>query len=191
VTKGAVTGLHERMARTDDEIVQLVRSGDAEAYATLLDRHYPKCLRYGMRLLGNRQDAEEVVQDAFVRAYRYLPKYETRNRFEAWLFQILVNACRTRLKQQQLMAARFSSYDEHPDGEWGAEDAEPARQFELTQALNLLSEDDREALLLKYLDDRTYENMSEITGAGVSALKMRVKRARERLRSLLEGVYDA
>lgn len=179
------------MGRTDDEIVQLVRSGDADAYAMLLDRHYPKCLRYGMRMLGNKQDAEEVVQDAFVRAYRYLPRYEARDRFEAWLFQILVNSCRTRLRHQQQMSARFASYDDDPDGEWSAAESEPERQFELEQALKLLSEEDREALLLKYLDDRTYESMSEITGVGVSALKMRVKRARERLRHLLEGVYDA
>jgi RNA polymerase sigma-70 factor (ECF subfamily) len=179
------------MGRTDDEIVQLVRSGDADAYAMLLDRHYPKCLRYGMRMLGNKQDAEEVVQDAFVRAYRYLPKYEARNRFEPWLFQILVNACRTRLKQQQMMATRFASYDDSPDGEWARDERETEPQFELRQALSLLSEEDREALLLKYLDDRTYESMAEITGDGVSALKMRVKRARDRLRHLLEGVYDA
>lgn len=179
------------MGRTDDEIVQLVRAGDADAYALLLDRHYPKCLRYGMKMLGNRQDAEECVQDAFIRAYRHLPKYEARNRFEAWLFQILVNACRTRLARQQQMTRRFTSYDDDPDGEWMADDGEAERQLELMQALTLLSEEDREALLLKYLDDRTYESMAEITGDGVSALKMRVKRARDRLRHLLEGVYDA
>ncbi len=179
------------MGRTDDEIVQLVRSGDADAYAMLLDRHYQKCLRYGVRMLGNREDAEEVVQDAFVRAYRYLPKYDARDRFEPWLFQILVNACRTKLRQQKLLAARFAPYDDALDVDSVIAEAAPATSVELMQALNLLSDEDREALLLKYMDDRTYESMAEITGDGISALKMRVKRARERLRTLLEGVYDA
>ena len=180
----------QRMTPTDDEIVQRVRGGDAHAYRILLERHYPKALRFGIRMLGNRADAEEAVQDAFTRAYRSLARYEARDRFDAWLMQILVNRCRTAGARNQRRERTFVSYDVVED--FVAADDGPAEpRVELQRALALLTDEEREALLLKYLDDRTYEDMATLTGSGVSALKMRVKRARERLQGLLGRAYDA
>ncbi|HEX8905479.1 MAG TPA: sigma factor, partial [Longimicrobiaceae bacterium] len=72
------------------------RDGDDAAFAALVDRYYDGCLRYAVRMLGSRADAEEAVQDAFVRAHRSLVRYDHRDRFRAWLLGILVNRCRTR-----------------------------------------------------------------------------------------------
>ena len=179
------------MEITDDDVVGRVRGGDVDAYRILLDRYYSKCLRYGIRILGNRADAEEAVQDAFARAYRFLPRYEARDRFEPWLFQILVNQVRSIGARERKRDQRFVPYDAVADflEADGAEPDDP--RLELQRALAELSDEDREALLMKYMDDRTYEDMAELTGLGVSALKMRVMRARTRLGSLLKGVYDA
>lgn len=178
------------MEPSDDDVVRRVRSGDVDAYRILLQRYYAKCLRFGIRQLGNRADAEEAVQDAFARAYRSLGRYEARQRFDAWLFRILVNRCRTAGSRRRRREATFISYDEVDSVLEPAGDGPAEPRIELHRALGQLSDDDREALLLKYLDDRTYEDIAEMTGVGVSALKMRVKRARARLHSLLKGGHD-
>src|SRR5918911_4385052 len=82
------------MDETDAAIIKRVVSGDVEAYAILVDRYYDRCARFAQHMLGDREDAEEAVQDAFVRAYRSLGRYEDRQRFGAWLLHILVNRCR-------------------------------------------------------------------------------------------------
>jgi RNA polymerase sigma-70 factor (ECF subfamily) len=173
---------------SDRVIIDQVLAGDAEAYARLVDRHYDRCARIALRIVGNREDAEEAIQDAFLRAFRALGDYEDRERFSAWLTRILVNQCRTVLAKTRRRESvfldldprevDFASHDPAPGGLWP----------ELEQALAQLPPDQREAVALKYADDLTYEEMSKITGAGESALKMRVQRAFIRLRALLREV---
>ena len=74
--------------------VQRVLAGDVEAYAALVDRYYDRCARFAIRMLGNRDDAEDALQATFLRAYRALNRYQERDRFSAWLYRILVNQCR-------------------------------------------------------------------------------------------------
>lgn len=195
----ALTGLEAglvEMELTDDEVVARVVAGDAGAYRTLVDRHYASCLRYALRMLGDRADAEEAVQDAFARAYRWLARYEARSRFSSWLFQILVNRCRTVGAKQRRLRATFVTYDVAEDfagveAAMAGEAAQSDVRLEVQQALARLPERYREALLLKYLDDRTYEDIAGLLGTGVSAVKMRVKRARDLLQDLLKGANDA
>ena len=169
-------------------IIQLVLSGDVEAYSRLVDRHYDRCARIAHRILGNREDAEEAVQDAFLRAFRALDDYEERERFSAWLARILVNQCRTMLARTRRREAVFLDVDpgalDFAVGGSETSDTWP----ELEHALATLPVEQREAVVLRYADDLTYEEMSKITGAGESALKMRVQRGFARLRALLEEV---
>ena len=75
--------------------VQRVLAGDVDAYAALVDRYYDRCARFAIRMLGNRDDAEDALQATFLRAYRALNRYQERDRFSAWLYRILVNQCRS------------------------------------------------------------------------------------------------
>jgi RNA polymerase sigma-70 factor (ECF subfamily) len=177
---------------TDAALVGRVLDGDGAAYAVLVARYRDRYARFAVHMLGNREDAEEALQDAFVRAYRALPRCEDPDRFASWLFRILVNRCRTagarrgRRERSVLLddeAVARASRD-HP-----AENA--AWREEIDRALAQLPLEQREAFLLKYVEELSYEEMAELTGAGISALKMRVKRACERLRGLLEEVYHA
>ncbi len=175
----------------DALLVDRARAGDTSAFAALVDRHYADCLRYATRMLGNAADAEEAVQDAFVRAHRALPRYDERGAVRAWLLGILVNRCRTlgaKLARRRRYLGLFLREPRpvvaSPPGdgaEWGEE---------VNRALQRLSPQLREAFLLKYVEELSYEEMAELTGAGVSALKMRAKRACEQLRPLLEEVRD-
>jgi RNA polymerase sigma-70 factor, ECF subfamily len=173
---------------SDRAIIHQVLSGDVEAYARLVERHYDRCARIAIRILGNREDAEEAIQDAFLRAYKALGDYEERERFSAWLTRILVNQCRTVLASARRRDAVFPDLD--PRVLDFAVEAEPSDGVwpELERVLARLPAEQREAIVLKYADDLTYEEMSRITGAGESALKMRVQRAFARLRALLQEV---
>lgn len=173
----------------DAEIVAQVLAGDTGAYALLVGRYRAQFARYATRMLGNREDAEEALQDAFLRAYRSLAKCDDPARFGSWLFRILANRCRTagarRGRREKTFirddVAILDASEEHPEDR-------TAWREEIQRALLMLEEDQREAFLLKHVEDLGYDEMAELTGVGVSALKMRVKRACERLRALLKEV---
>lgn len=179
-------------ASSDAAIVARVLRGDAEAFRELVERYRDQYARYALHMLGNREDAEEALQDAFTRAYRALPRCEDPERFGAWLFRILVNRCRTAGTRRGRRARTFvadeaallGASEEHPEDR-------AAWREEIDRALQRLRSEQREAFLLKYVEDMGYDEMSQLTGVGVSALKMRVMRACERLRDLLSEVHSA
>jgi RNA polymerase sigma factor, sigma-70 family len=173
---------------TDSALIQLILAGDTEAYARLIDRHHDRCGRIAERIIGNHEDADEAVQDAFLRAYKALGDYEDRERFSAWLTRILVNQCRTVLARTRRRESLFLELDPRTLGTATYDPVAESRWPELEGALALLPLEQREALVLRYADDLTYDEMSRITGAGQSALKMRVQRAFVRLRALLQEV---
>lgn len=173
------------MIASDSAIVRRVLDGDTEAFAVLVERHHAACLRLATHVLGTREDAEDAVQESFLRAYRHLARYQERERFTGWLFRILVNQCRTMLARRRRgecampeRAAEPASWD-HDAAEWAD------RGDQLQNALAQLHPLQREAVLLRYSAELSYDEMAVATGAGVSALKMRVNRACAKLRALL------
>jgi RNA polymerase sigma-70 factor (ECF subfamily) len=177
---------------TDAVLVSRVIGGDVDAYAVLVARYRDRYARFAVHMLGSREDAEDVLQETFVRAYRSIAQCEDRARFGSWLFRILVNRCRTagarRGRREQTVVrdeiALLGPAVDHP-----AERA--AWREEIARALARLDPDQREAFLLKYVEEMSYEEMAALTGVGVSALKMRVKRACGRLREMLREVRSA
>jgi RNA polymerase sigma-70 factor, ECF subfamily len=175
---------------SDGAVVRQVLAGDTEAYRLLVARHRERMGRFALRMLGNREDAEEALQDAFVRAYRSLGQCATPERFDGWLFRILANRCRTKGSRRKRYEATFvadelalaAAADPLSDQE-GQET--PVSGETLARALSQLDDDSREAFLLKHVEELSYQEMAGLSGVGVSALKMRVKRACERLRRIL------
>lgn len=177
---------------TDAALVAASRRGDQQAFAHLVRRHRDRHARFAARMLGDQDEAEDVLQSVFMRAWRHLAHCEDPERFGAWLHRIVVNECRTyatRRGQRELKLVR----DEASLDALASDDVtrDPALRSLIDGALAELPVDLREAFLMKHVEELEYEEMAELTGAGVSALKMRVKRAIERLRERLEGVTDA
>jgi RNA polymerase sigma-70 factor (ECF subfamily) len=176
----------------DAVLVQRVLGGEDAAYGVLMARYRDRFGRYATHLLGNRHEAEDALQEAFVRGYRFLHQCEAPERVGAWLFRILVNRCRTaqvrnRRRSQEISvdaAAEREAPTSHPPADAGWRD-------EIERALAQLPKDLREAFLLKHVEELSYEEMERLTGASISALKMRVKRACDRLRELLKEIQDA
>jgi RNA polymerase sigma-70 factor (ECF subfamily) len=167
-------------------MISRAKLGDIDAFTTIVEAYYARCLRFARAMLQNADDAEDMVQDTFVRLYRALPRYEERQRFEPWLFQILGNCCRTantafRRQSAQtvddaLALERVPSPDVATaalDNEWG--DA-------VRNALADVPEYNREIFLLHYIEGFSYDEIERMTGVKQSALKMRVKRASDFLR---------
>jgi RNA polymerase sigma-70 factor, ECF subfamily len=167
----------------DGDAIRAAAEGDHEAFAWLVEKYYQRCLRFAVRMIGNREDGEEAVQDAFIRAYRTIARYEHRDRFEAWLFKILVNRCRTTAAARSRRRWDEPLEEQMPANESRAGD--PLLREDIRRALASISPEQREAFILKHVEELTYEEMADLTGADVSALKMRVLRAREQLKKLL------
>jgi RNA polymerase sigma-70 factor (ECF subfamily) len=183
-------GFHS-VLMTDATLVRRVLDGDTAAFTTLVDRHAAACTRFAMRMLANREDAEDAVQESFLRAYRSLARYEERQAFRTWLFQILVNRCRTAAVRRQRRQRMFLV----DDSAVASASVRPAAEStelraELRRAIDALDPDQREAFLLKHVELLSYDEMAAATGVGVSALKMRVKRACDRMQWLLREVSD-
>ncbi|HXC25283.1 MAG TPA: sigma-70 family RNA polymerase sigma factor [Gemmatimonadaceae bacterium] len=189
----------EGSSRQDEDapIVARVRAGDVDAYAILVSRYRDAAVRYAYRMLGDLSDAEDVTQDAFIRAYRSVTRDQEPVRFEAWLFKILVNRCRTaaarRSRRRKLFVEDHLGVDR-----WAAQQAQDSRREgetdfemdeELDRAMARLNDAQREAFLLKHVNEMTYEDMATLTGTPIPALKMRVSRACETLRACLAEVY--
>ena len=178
-------------AGLDPSLITRAKLGDIDAFTAIVEAYYPRCLRFARGVLQNPDEAEDMVQDTFIRLYRALPRYEERQRFESWLFQILGNCCRTantafrrhtaRAVDDDAAVERIPSSDvtgAHLDLEWG----EAVRN-----ALADVPDYNREIFLLHYIEGFSYDEIERMTGVKQSALKMRVKRASDQLRSLLAG----
>jgi RNA polymerase sigma-70 factor, ECF subfamily len=175
----------------DAALIARVLDGEVQAFATLFERYHEGCARYAQRMLGNRQDAEDAIQETFVRAYRSLGSYRERDLFRAWLFRILVNQCRTLARQRGRWQGRLVRDEAALEraAVSGGEDGVVLRD-QLQILLASLDPRLREAFLLKHGEGLEYVEMAAMTGSTVSALKMRVKRACDALRPRWEELSD-
>jgi RNA polymerase sigma-70 factor (ECF subfamily) len=177
---------------SDAELIAAVLAGDIEAFSGLVRRYEDTCVRFAMRMLGSRVDADDALQSAFMRAFRGLRNCKEPDRFGGWLYQIVINECRTYASRRRRRELRFTPETNAIElavapGSEPEVDADLGGHIE--NALSMLPTEQREAFLLKHVEELTYDEMAVLTGISVSALKMRVKRACDGLRDLLEGVY--
>jgi RNA polymerase sigma-70 factor (ECF subfamily) len=176
------------MSDSDAALVARTLEGDLGAYAELMARYRDPFGRYAVHLLGSREEAQEAMQDSFVRAYRALATCRQPERFGAWLFRIVVNRCRT---AQRRLARERRLTGELPSQVAANGDAVAAMELreEIARGLARLRPHYREAFLLRYVQGLEYDEMASITGANEPALRMRVKRASDQLRELLRDIH--
>lgn len=171
---------------SDAVLVARAIAGSDAAFAALVDRYNDLLYRHAERMLGQADDAEDVVQSAWIKAFRNLRKCRDPERFGAWVFRIGANACKDAVKAKRRGIVPLESV-----AELESHDGDTATRLDqrrrLASALARLAPDQREAFLLKHMEGWSYEEMADRLGVRVSALKMRVHRAREELQiTLLE-----
>lgn len=174
---------------TDAELVEASLRGSDPAFAELVRRYQDLLFRHAERMTGRPDDAEDVVQAAFIKAHRSLRSCRDPERVGAWLFRIGANACKDFMKSRRRSSVPL---DEIPG--LSSDDDGPEREAllgtvrgEIEKALQSLAQEQREAFLMKHVEGWSYTDMAENLGVSVSALKMRVHRAREELQVLLES----
>lgn len=170
--------------RGDDLLVVRAGEGDEEAFEVLVRRHGPGMLRLAARLLGNRTEAEDAVQESFVSAWRKLPEFRGSAAFGTWIYRIVTNRCLNVLRARRPVAG----LDSVPDLAAPEHQASPARAAEshaaaaaLAKATAELSPEQRVCWVLRELDGLSYEAIAETIGISQEAVRGRVFRARRYL----------
>jgi RNA polymerase sigma-70 factor (ECF subfamily) len=176
-------------------VLARARQGDSDAFRALVDTHSRSVFRLAFRMTGNEQDAEDVVQESFLRAYRQLGRFESRANFGTWLYRIVSNCSvdLMRSKQARHDQVRGDSLDQEgavqlpaadqPGPERIAESAEIDRRVQ--HALQELSPLERAAFTLRHYEGRSIDEISATLGLGTSAAKHSVFRAVKKLRVAL------
>lgn len=171
---------------SDAELVAGAIAGSDAAFSVLVARYNDLLYRHAVRMLGEADEAEDAVQSAWIKAYRSLRKCRDPDRFGSWVFRIGANVCKDVVKARRKGSVSLESVAELEAPRAG-EDAAVRwdQRRRLAAALASLAPDQREAFLLKHGEGWSYEEMADRLGVRVSALKMRVHRAREELQRLL------
>ena len=184
--------------QTDAEIIATVLDGNKNSYGLLVDAYSGRIINYLARMAGNRYDAEELAQEAFVRAYYALPSYNPAYKFSTWLYKIATNLCLSHLKKAQRLVCVGDYQGEDGDGEWELPDPN-ARcsppmvlelhelQREIQEAINQLPPSFRSIVVLRHVHELSYQEIADVTDLPIGTVKSRLGRGRSRLAELLEG----
>ncbi len=158
-----------------------IHAGEADAFAVLYGRHKQAVYLYCMRLLGRSASAEDIFQDVFMKCYEQLRDGVQIQNLRAWLMTSARNRCFNQLRDRKFPADIDELGDELP----GEAVLDIAERMDLEEALTHLTPDTRDALLLCEYQGFTYEEIADITGAPLTAIRKRIFRARQKLRTLL------
>jgi len=181
----AVSDAARAAALPDAALVRLVLDGDQDAYAELVRRYQHSLFRYACSMGVPLDAAQDLVQDAFVRGYLRLQQCRDSSRFRSWLLGILRNRV---LDYGRDLRQQTVGLETVPETGLAAAPPQHELRHALDTALDRLPQLLREAFLLRHHQGYGYEEIAAITGARVSAVKMRVHRAREQLQQSLAGV---
>jgi RNA polymerase sigma-70 factor (ECF subfamily) len=175
--------------KKDVEIVAGIIKGDRQSYALLVEKYQGPIFNLALRMTGSHEEASDLTQDIFIRAYQKLALFDPRKKYFTWLYTIGINLIRNYLKKK----ARETAVNQLP------EEKQPVLQIEglgddhdednlayLKKAMLALNVEAREAILLKYHQGLTFDEVAEITGLSISAVKMRVYRGLEQLKQMLK-----
>jgi RNA polymerase sigma-70 factor, ECF subfamily len=176
-------------ADVEDRLAEKCRAGDPSAFDELVSRYQLRLFRFAFRMLQDRSEAEDAVQETFVRAYRALPGYRPDGFFSSWIYRIVLNECRRRLRSKR-PTANLEVAEATPSKAPGPQSVVMTgeRNRLLRQAVNELPEHYRLVMMLFYFEEMSVDQISKTLGASVSAVKVRLHRGRERLATRLDGI---
>jgi RNA polymerase sigma-70 factor (ECF subfamily) len=189
------------MPSADEEIVRRVLAGDKRAFGELVDRHKDKAMTLAVRMLKDRREAEEALQDAFVRTYNALPRFEWKASFSTWFYRIVYNVCATSLGKRP-DAVHVSLEDENEQMlDVPGDEPPPDVAFELREVRTAVAEEIERLpeiyvgiLTLFFVNDQSYEQIVDVTGLPLATVKVRLFRGRLLLRNAIAkrlGVTNA
>lgn len=183
-------------ADTDERIASRVQAGDTEAFGELIERYQAKLLRYGRKFLFDAEDAEDVVQDVFIKAFRNIRSFDASRRFSPWIYRIahneFVNALKKRQASRTIFAFDIDTLFPHLTAPDTADSVTLERDLRtaLERHLDKLDAKYREPLILYYLEGMDYKEISDILHIPVSTVGVRLARARASLKTAASAGVD-
>ncbi len=178
---------------SDGAVVRRVLEGNRDAFGVLVDRYQDQMLAYARYMGFDDAAAYDIVQDGFVRAFRHLRRCGDPERFDGWLFKIVSNVCRTvgKRRSKRVMDSLDDYRETLVSSEPGPHERVEAASLRgrVRRALDVLPDDQREALILMYLQGYSVREIADLTDSSMSAVKMRLKRGRDALKDDLESSF--
>jgi RNA polymerase sigma-70 factor (ECF subfamily) len=184
----------------ETRLAKLSRGGDRRAFAELVDLYKDKIYHLGYRMLNQRQEAEDVVQETFLRVYTNLERYDENQKFSTWIYRIATNLCIDRLRKRKPSLSLDAELSDGEGTDWHAmlasDEASPETEIILSEtqqnirdAIQTLPTKYKSVVVLRYLHDMSLQEISDILEMPVTTVKTRVHRGREFLRKKLEPEY--
>lgn len=178
----------QKADRSDDELMRLVRRGDREAFRILYNRYKSQLFMYCLRMMNDREAAQDMLQEVFVRMHENAKKYTPGTNFAGWIHTIARNLCinARRNRKEQVDFDEITQYQITSK----TDDSDVMLREKLADEIASLPDIYREAVILREYEGYSYKQIAEITGQALSTVKFRIFKGRELLRESLEGWLD-
>lgn len=194
----------ERYSEFDDsQVVQRFLDGDERAFGELVDRYDTRLVNFVYRTVGDRERAQDLVQETFIRVYRHLHRFDQSKKFSTWIYTIASNLAKNELRNRSrnplvLFQTIKKNWDaDHRPLEWEDETLKPDDLFRkrhlkevVDKAVQELPEHHRIVFVLRELEGRTYEEIAEITETNLGTVKSRLNRARNNFARIIAPMID-
>lgn len=187
------------MNQLDTRLAKLARGGDRAAFAELVELYKEKIYHLAYRMLQNRHEAEEIVQETFLRVFTNLDRYDEDQKFSTWIYRIGTNLCIDRLRKRKINYSLDAEMGDGEGNDWystlPSREETPDQQLllsetqsQIRQSIETLPEKYKAVVILRYLQDLSLQEISEVLSMPVTTIKTRLHRGREFLRKKLEQV---
>jgi RNA polymerase sigma-70 factor (ECF subfamily) len=187
----------------ESRLAFLARNGDRKAFVEIVTRYQKKIMKLGFRMLNQRQEAEDVAQETFLKVYNNLARYDGKFKFSTWIYRIATNICIDRLRRRkEQMSLDIDQQDRHFESRlqeiegktsftWQSPESQlilSELQDQVQRAVQQLPDKYRLAIVLRYMQELSLQEISEVLDLPVSTVKTRIHRGREVLRKKLEQI---
>lgn len=179
----------------DNELISKVLNGDQQAYAGLVSRYQSYVFTLALRVVKSREDAEEVAQDSFIKAYKYLADFKGASKFSTWLYTIVNNTAISFLRKKKVEIHSldnekvFEVADSKESGMGANMIEQKSKMAMVNEAIAMLNPDDAQIITLFYKAEQSLEETAQILGIEINAAKVRLYRARTRLKEKMETYF--
>ena len=178
--------------QSDELLLRRAQKGDAEAFEELMAAQESRMYAIALRMMGNREDAQDCAQEAMVRIYRAMGSFKGQSSLATWIYRITMNTCLDELRRRKVR--KVTSLDTLVESGWSPTDKgetpeeyglRSEKQTVLNDAIQSLPDDMRAAIVLRDIKGYTYDEIADILNANVGTIQSRISRGRERLREIL------
>ncbi len=191
VTKGSILSSNTQMTISDDQIINQILEGDTNVFSVLVDRYKDLVFTLALRMVKNREEAEEVSQDTFIKVFKSLSKFKGKSKFSTWIYKVAYNTCLDRLKRlkREYNVVAIDEFTEHhvktmDNALQQMEDHEYKQ--EIQKCLHLLPSDDSFLLTLFYFEEQSLQEISKVVGLTANNVKVKLYRSRKKLGTILK-----